>query len=289
MPSTGLRGARAALPGRDSMLMTPPPAPPSGPPPAPPPAPPPFVELALKADERTQIEEQLAASFGLIREAARTWVETTARRGSCFGRVTAGGVIAASFAAETLALVRGDERLTAVMLQSCYVHPDYRGRGYGLERADVEDLRCRFAADAVILTLFDEGLVPYWRRRGFEIVQRAGVIDLGEYLRRAGSAFSPALEQEAIVAKLAENAADGAVVTELPAAGPGEACAADGMLLVRSPGDEVVEELIVRAGSHASGSTGNAVRAAVRSSVRVRLKTVMASPGDLDLVCPINL
>lgn len=267
------------------------------PPSVPPSAPPPFVELALTAHERAQIEEQLAASFDLTGAAARTWVETTARRGTCFGRVTADGAIAASFAAETLALVRGDERLAAVMLQSCYVHPGYRGRGYGLERADVEDLRRRFAADAVILTLFDDGLSPYWGQRGFEIVQGAEVVDLDEYLRRAGCAFSPALDEEAIVAKLAENAADGAVVTALStagpggasAAGPGGACVDSVILLVRSPGDEVVEELIVRGGPDSSRSLGGAVRAEVGGNVRVRLKTVMASPGGLELVCPIDL
>ncbi len=189
------------------------------------PAPPPFVELGLTPDERAQIEGQLAACFDLEPEAAHTWVETTARRGVCFGRVASDGAIAASFAAETLPLVRGDESRTAVMLQSCYVHPAYRGRGYGLARADVEDLRRRFAADAVALTLFDDGLVPYWRRRGFEVVQRAEVIGLSVYLERAVTAFSPALDAEAIAAKVAENVADGATVTELaggrrrPAAG----------------------------------------------------------------------
>ena len=102
--------------------------------------PPPFVELALTPNEREQIETQLAASFGLTPEAARTWVETTTRRGVCFGRVAHGGVIAASYAAETVALARGDERLAAVMLQSCYVHPEFRGRGYGLTRGDAAAL-----------------------------------------------------------------------------------------------------------------------------------------------------
>src|SRR5512136_3045943 len=102
-----------------------------------PPAPPPFVELELTSDERAQIEKQLAVCFDLTPEAARTWVETTARRGVCFGRVASGGVIAASFAAEALPLARDEEYRTAVMLQSCYVHPAYRGQGYGLTRTDV--------------------------------------------------------------------------------------------------------------------------------------------------------
>ncbi|MBN2205446.1 MAG: GNAT family N-acetyltransferase [Thermoleophilia bacterium] len=240
-----------------------------------PPAPPPFVKLDLTVDERAQIEEQLAACFGLTPGAARTWVETTVRRGACFARVASGGAIAASYAAETLPLVRGEECRTAVMLQSYYVHPAYRGRGYGLARTDVEDLCRRFAADAVVLTLFDDGLTRYWRRRGFELVQRAEVIDLATYLRRAATRFSPALDDGAITAKLAENVADGATVTELSEN--------DGaLLLVRYPGDDVVEELIVR-------DPRASEREPAIADVAVRLKTVMASPGDLDLICAIDL
>jgi len=241
--------------------------------------PPPFVELALTPNEREQIETQLAASFGLTPEAARTWVETTTRRGVCFGRVAHGGVIAASYAAETVTLARGDERLAAVMLQSCYVHPEFRGRGYGLTRGDVAALRRRFRADAVILTLFDDGLVPYWRHRGFAVVQRAEVTSLATCLRRAASAFSPALTEEAIDAKLAEVSANGATATDLAVAGMR-------LVLVRYPGDDAVDELIVRPspGGAAPASVGAAM-----ADFRVRLKTVMASQGDLELVCAIDL
>jgi GNAT superfamily N-acetyltransferase len=236
---------------------------------------PPFVELRLTPDERVQIEGQLAAGFDLSPEAARRWVETTARRGVCFGRVASSGVVAASYAAEPLPLVRGDESRTAVMLQSCYVHPAYRGRGHGLARVDVEDLRRRFAADAVVLTLFDDGLVPYWRRRGFEVAQGAEVVDLSSYLSRAATAFSPALGDEAIAAKLAETIADGATVNELSV---GDSV----LLLVRYPGDDVVEELIVR-------DPRVPVRCRAVPVVAVRLKTVMVNPGDLDLICAIDL
>ena len=233
----------------------------------PPPGPPPYVELELTPAERAQIEEQLAACFGLTSEAARQWVATTARNGVCFGRVI-GDRVAASFAAEALPLTRGSERLTAVMLQSCYVHPDFRGRGFGLERADVDALRRRFAADAVVLTLLDDGLAPYWRRRGFDVVQRAEVITVDEYGTRAQRAYSPALDDRALAAKIAEVTADGAVVSE-----------ADGYTAVRYPGDEVVDELIL----HEVPVAGDT------RDVRVRLKTVMAVPGDLELVCAVDL
>jgi hypothetical protein len=239
-------------------------------------APPPFVELELTPGERAQIEVQLAACFGLRPETARTWVAITARSGVCFGRVASGGMIAASFAAQTLPLVHGDERLAAVMLQSCYVHPDFRGRGYGLERSDVEALRRRFAADTVVLTLFDDGLVRYWRRRGFEVVQPAEVIDVGEYFSRARRVFSPAPDERGVVEKLAEVTAEGAQVTE-----------GDGLLLVRYPGDDVVGELIVRD----TWWTDRVAPVAVpggEAGYRVRLKTVMARPADLELVCAID-
>jgi GNAT superfamily N-acetyltransferase len=231
--------------------------------------PPPFTELALTPEERVQIGEQLAACFGLTADAARTWIETTARSGVCYGRVV-GGRVAASFAAEALQLARGADRITAAMLQSCYVHPDFRGRGFGLERADVDEIRRRLAADAVVLTLFDDGLVPYWRRRGFDVVQRAEVVDLSGYLARARHAFSPALDARAIAEKIAEVTADGALVTE-----------ADGVVSVRYPGDDVVEELVMRDPTNPTAGES--------SAIRVRLKTVMADPGDLELVCAIDL
>jgi GNAT superfamily N-acetyltransferase len=243
---------------------------------------PPFVELALTASERTQIEAQLSVAFGLTADAARAWVDTTAARGACFGRVERGGVIAASYAAETLTLARGDERLTAVMLQSCYVHPDFRGKGYGLVPGDVTALRRRFAADAVVLTLFDDGLVPYWRRRGFEVVQRAELVNLSEYLRRAARVFSPALSDAAVAAKLAENVADGATVAGVAGAGG----RGGRLLFVRSPGEDVVEELIVRP---AEDSRSPLDGDGAELGIQVRLKTVMASPGDLELICAIDL
>ncbi len=184
-------------------------------------------------------------------------------------------MIAASYAAETLPLVRAHDRRSAVMLQSCYVHPAFRGRGYGLAASDVQELQRRFAADAVVLTLLDDGLVPYWRRRGFEVVQQAETVDLSVYLGRAATAFSPAPCDAAIAAKLAETAADGARVIELP---PGEGA----LFLVTYHGDDVADALIVR-------DLDAAVAWRASPDVTVRLKTVMAVPADLELVCAIDL
>ena len=51
------------------------------------------------------------------------------------------------------------------------------------------------------------------------------------------------------------------------------------LIVVRYPGDAVATELIPR-GSPVPGQG---------MDLRVRLKTVMASPGDLELVCAIDL
>jgi hypothetical protein len=101
------------------------------------------------------------------------------------------------------------------------------------------------------------------------------VVDLSSYLSRAATAFSPALGDEAIAAKLAETIADGATVNELSV---GDSV----LLLVRYPGDDVVEELIVR-------NPRVPVRCRAVPVVAVRLKTVMVNPGDLDLICAIDL
>jgi hypothetical protein len=52
--------------------------------------------------------------------------------------------------------------------------------------------------------------------------------------------------------------------------------------MVRYPGDDVVEELIVR-------DPRVPARCRAAPVVAVRLKTVMASPGGLDLICAIDL
>jgi GNAT superfamily N-acetyltransferase len=108
-----------------------------------------YEPLTVTAGERTQIEAQLVASFRLTPAGARAWVDTSLRNGLYFGRKDDERV-AASFAAETLGLSRGDECCRAVLLQSHYVHPDYRGKGYGIQRVDLDALLARFLADVVV-------------------------------------------------------------------------------------------------------------------------------------------
>ena len=80
-----------------------------------------------------------------------------------------------------------------------------------------------------------------------------------------GARVLSVLDDEAVAAKLAENIADGAIVTE-HSVGDGA------LLLLRRPGNGVVEELIV-------GSPGALLRCRPVPDVAIRLKTVMASPA----------
>jgi hypothetical protein len=51
----------------------------------------------------------------------------------------------------------------------------------------------------------------------------------------------------------------------------------------------MVEELILRQGWKARQPRPVGAPMAVPHATRVRLKTVLASPGDLELLCPVDL
>ena len=161
------------------------------------------------------------------------------------------------------------------MLQSCYVHPGYRGQGYGLSRTDLEGLRRRFVADVVVLTLLDDGLVSYWHRRGFDVVQRAEVIDVCSYLSARCTRSVPCSTTR-------RSPPSSPRTSPTARSSPSTRWGDGALLLLRRPGDGVVEELIV-------GSPGALLRCRPVPDVAIRLKTVMAGPGDLDLVCAIDL
>ena len=203
-----------------------------------------YVPLTVTAGEREQIEAQLVASFGLTPAGARAWVDTSLRSGAYFGRKD-GERVAASFAAETLDLARGDESRRAVLLQSHYVHPDYRGKGYGIQRHDLDALLARFHADAVVLSLYDDGLVPYWERRGFVVEQRAEVVGLSICLERVRHAFHPVFTETYVAEKLQEQAAEGAEVVRT-----------DGIVAVRARGSREVGELLVLDAALAAAHVG---------------------------------
>ncbi len=146
---------------------------------------------------------------------------------------------------ETLDLARGDECRRAVLLQSHYVHPDYRGKGYGIQRGDLDALLARFLADVVVLSLYDDGLVPYWERRGFVVEQRAEVVGLSRCLERLRRSFHPVFTETYVAEKLQEAAAEGAEVVRT-----------DGIVAVRARGSREVGELLVLDAALAAAHAG---------------------------------
>jgi GNAT superfamily N-acetyltransferase len=230
-----------------------------------------YEPLAVTAGERAQIEAQLVTSFGLTPAGARAWVDTSLRNGVYFGRKD-GERVASSFAAETLAFARGDECRRAVLLQSHYVQPDYRGKGYGIQRCDLDALLARFRADVVVLSLYDDGLIPYWERRGFVVEQRAEVVGLSRCLERLRRSFHPVLTKTYVAEKLHEAAAEGAVVV-----------VADGIVAVRARGSNEAGELLVVDAALAAAHAGAA------TDVHVALRTIMSYPAAIGLFCSLDV
>ena len=229
-----------------------------------------YEPLAVTAAERVQIEAQLVANFGLTPAGARAWVDTSLPNGVYFGRKD-GEHVAASFATETLDLARGDERRRAVLLQSHYVHPDYRGKGYGIRRHDLDALLAHFVADVVVLSLYDDGLVPYWERRGFVVEQRAEVVALSHCLDRLRCLFHPVLTETYVAEKLHEAAAEGVEVVR-----------ADGIVAMRARGSSEAGELLVVDAVLAAAPAGAA-------DLRVALRTIMSYPAAIGLFCSLDV
>jgi GNAT superfamily N-acetyltransferase len=230
-----------------------------------------YEPLTVTGGERAQIEAQLVANFRLTPAGARAWVDTSLHNGSYFGRKD-GERVAASFAAETLDLARDDESRRAALLQSHYVHPDYRGRGYGILRGDLDALVARFHADAVVLSLYDDGLVPYWERRGFVVEQRAEVVGLSHCLERLRRSFHPVFTETYVAEKLQEAAAEGAEVVRT-----------DGIVAVRARGSREVGELLVLDAALAAAHVG------ATAGMRVALRTIMSYPAAIGLFCPVDV
>jgi hypothetical protein len=239
----------------------------------------PYRELDPNGSQRSQIEAGLRDAFGLTTAGAAGWVETSLRNGVYFG-CTDGDTVVGSFAAEGLDFARGDERRRLALLQSHFIRADYRGRGWGVTRDTLALLRERFAADGVILSLYDEPLRRYWGRLGFEVEQEAAVVSLAEHLKRAQTAFTVVLEPGFLAEKLLETEAIGGRVERF-----------DGLLALTHPGDDVITELLMpdRAAAGAAGTAGPQTAAASRPDRPVRLRTVLTWPRRLGLFVPFDV
>jgi hypothetical protein len=251
----------------------------------------PYRELDLDGPQRSQIEAGLCDAFGLTSAGAAGWVETSVRNGVYFG-CTDGDTVVGSFAAEGLDFARGDERRRLALLQSHFIRADHRGRGWGVTRDTLTLLRERFAADGVILSLYDEPLRRYWGRLGFEVEQEAAVVPLAEHLRRAETALTVVLDPGFVAEKVFETEAIGGRVERF-----------DGLLALTHPGDDAITELLTldpaaaaAAGSAAADAAAAAgvrarrrLAAALRADRPVRLRTVLTWPCSMGLFVPFDV
>jgi GNAT superfamily N-acetyltransferase len=233
-----------------------------------------YEPLTLARAEREQIEEQLSACFGLTPAGARAWVATSARCGWYYGwRV--GERIAASVAFEPLEFGRGGRAagaasLRALLLQSHYVHPDFRGQGYRVREALLDQVLERHGAETVVLCLYEDALAEYWREVGFRVEHGRETITVAAALARWAAALSPVVTDDYLAAKREEAAADGASIAE-----------ADGLVLVRARGAATHTELLV-------ADVDRALRASpALLAESLEVTTIMSYPLRHGLFCPV--
>ncbi len=233
-----------------------------------------YEPLKLTPAERGQIEEQLCACFGLTPDGARAWVATSARSGWYYGWKV-GETVAASVAFEPLAFARGGRAagavpLRALLLQSHYVHPDHRGRGYRVREAFLDAVLERHGAETVVLCLYEDALAKYWREVGFRVEHDRETITVAAALARWAAALSPVVTAAYLAVKREEADADGATITE-----------ADGLVLVRARDAATHTELLV-------SDVGRALRAPpALLAESLEVTTIMSYPARRGLFCPV--
>ena len=236
-----------------------------------------YEPLSLTPAEREQIEEQLCACFGLTPAGARAWVATSARSGWYYGWKV-GETVAASVAFEALACARGGRAagaagaapLRALLLQSHYVHPDYRGLGYRIRESLLDAVLERHGAEMVVLCLYEDALAKYWGEVGFRVEHVRETISVAAALARWAAAASPVVTDDYLAVKREEAAADGATITE-----------ADGLMLVRARGAATHTELLV-------ADVDRARRAPMALLAEpLEVTTIMSYPSRRGLFCPV--
>jgi len=228
-----------------------------------------YEPLALTQDERAQIEAQLSACFDLTTAGARAWVATSARSGWYYGWKV-GERVAASVAFEPLGFAHGPEAFQSLLLQSHYVHPAFRGRGYRVTAAFLDEVLARHGAQAIVLCLYEDALARYWSEEGFALEYGRETITVAEALRRWAGAPAPVVGAGYLAVKREEAEADGA-----------EIVAADGLVLLRARGSEPYTELLVT-------DLGRALQApADLLAARLEVIPIMSYPVRRELFCPI--
>jgi len=160
--------------------------------------------------------------------------------------------------------------MRALLLQSHYVHPDYRGQGYRLREAFLDAVLERHGAETVVLCLYDDVLAKYWGEVGFRVEHGRETITVAAALARWAAATSPVVTADYLAVKREEAEADGATISE-----------ADGLLLVRARGAATHTELLVADIDRAL----RAPPALLEESLEVT--TIMSYPSRRGLFCPV--
>jgi hypothetical protein len=231
--------------------------------------------LSLTPVERAQIEEQLRACFGLTPAGSRAWVATSARNGWYYGW-KAGERVAASVAFEPLAFARGGRPdaapRRALLLQSHYVHPEYRGQGYRVREEFLDAVLQRHGAETVVLCLYEDALAEYWRGVGFRVEHGRETITVAAALSRWAASTSPVVTAGYLAVKREEAEADGATVTET-----------EGLVLVRAREAASYTELLVVDVDKALGAPPELL------AEPLEVTTIMSYPSRRGLFCPIEV
>lgn len=225
--------------------------------------------LALTPDERAQIEAQLSGCFDLTAAGARAWVDTSARSGSYYGWKV-GETVAASVAFEPLGFAHGRETFRSLLLQSHYVHPAFRGRGYRIKAAFLDEVLERHGAQAIVLCLYEDALARYWSEEGFVLEHGRETVTVSEALRRWAAAPAPVVGAGYLAVKREEAEADGAAIV-----------AADGLVLLRARGSASYTELLVTDLERALQAPAELLAASLE------VIPIMSYPVRRGLFCPI--
>jgi GNAT superfamily N-acetyltransferase len=233
------------------------------------PAPGGYEPLAPTSEERTQIETQLSACFDLTAAGARAWVDTSVRSGWYYGWKV-GETVVASVAFEPLGFAHGPEAFRSLLLQSHYVHPAYRGKGYRVTAAFLDEVLARHGAQAIVLCLYEDALARYWSEEGFVLEHGRETITVAEALRRWAAAPAPVVSAGYLAVKREETSADGAAITE-----------ADGLVLLRARGSAAYTELLVTDLERALQAPAGLL------AEPLEIIPIMSYPGRRGLFCPI--
>ena len=150
------------------------------------------------------------------------------------------------------------------------MHPDYRGQGYRVREAFLDEVLERHGAETVVLCLYEDALAEYWREVGFRLEHGRETITVAAALARWAAALSPVVTDDYLAVKREEAEADDATIIE-----------AGGLVLVRARGAATHTELLV-------ADVDRALRAPpALLAESLEVTTIMSYPARRGLFCPV--